>query len=469
MDKEFSTARNFVMTGIIWVIIGGLAGLVAAIEMAAPDLFGGVAFLEFGRLRPLHVNVMFFLWVSSIWMGAFAYIVPKLTGVPLHSERLGNIAVILWNVVGILAFFTLIGGYTQAREYAEMIWPIDLIVVVVFTLMAYNIARTILARKEKKLYVSLWYVTAAQVLIIFVYFIGNVMWNPGSFSGFPVGPSGSLDGIRDSIWQWFYGHNVLGLWFTMGGVGMVYYFIPLIIRSPLYSHSLSLIGFWTIIFFYTMVGNHHLLQSPTPGWLKTIATIGSMGLFVPVFTFLGNMWMTMRGSWGKIYESIPLKFLVVGTVFYFVTCVQGPFQSVQGFNRLIHFTWWIVGHAHLAMLGTMSFWAMGAIYYMIPVILRRRIWSPALGEIQFWLVTLGFLIMMLTLQIGGLVQGAAWLEGKTVYEFLPSLKPYAIGRAISGVLLFTGFVVQFYNIYKTIRNGEPIRSSNAVAAAEIPA
>lgn len=469
MDKEFSTSRNFILTGVFWVIVGGLVGLVAAAEMAAPNFLEGIAFFEFGRLRPLHVNVMFFLWVSSIWFGAFSYIVPKLCGVPLYSERIGNISMILWNFVGVLALFTLLGGYTQGREYAELIWPIDVLVEVVLLMNTYNIARTVLSRKEKKLYVSIWYITAALILMPMVYAIGNVIWDPGSFSGFPVGPSGSLDGIRDSIWNWFYGHNVLGLWFTTGGVGMVYYFVPLIIRSPLYSHSLSLIGFWSLIFFYTMVGHHHLLETPTPGYLKTIAVIGSMGMFVPVFTFLGNMWMTMRGSWGKIYESVALKFLIVGTIFYFVTCVQGPFQSIQGFNRLVHFTWWIVGHAHLAMLGTMSFWAMGGIFYMVPVIMRRRIWSPALAEAQFWLVTLGFLIMMFTLQIGGLVQGQAWLEGETVYAALPDLHPYAIGRAISGALLFIGFCLQFYNIYKTMRSGEPIHSSNASAAAEIPA
>ncbi len=468
MDKEFSTSRNFILTGVIWVIIGGIAGLIAATEMAAPDFLGGIAVLEFGRIRAVHVNVMFFLWVSSIWFGAFSYIVPKLCGVRLHSERLGNISMILWNVVGILAALTLPAGMTQGREYAELIWPIDILVEIVLLMNLYNIVRTVLSRKEKKLYVSVWYSTAALILMPMVYAIGNVIWDPGSLSGFPIGPSGSLDGIRDSIWNWFYGHNVLGLWFTIGGVAMVYYFVPLIIRSPLYSHTLSLIGFWTIIFFYTMVGHHHLLETPTPGYLKTVAVIGSMGLFVPVFSFLGNIWMTMRGNWGKIYESLPLKFLIVGTVFYFVTCVQGPFQSIQGFNRLVHFTWWITGHAHLAMLGTMSFWAMGGLYYMVPVIMKRRIWSPALGEAQFWLVTLGFLIMMLTLQIGGLIQGGAWLEGQTVYQALPSMRPYAIGRAMSGALLFAGFCLQFYNIYKTMRVGQPISSSNAVAAAEIP-
>ncbi len=478
MDKEYSAARNFVVTGAFWVIIGGLVGLVAATEMVSPDFLGGIPFFVFGRLRPLHVNVMFFLWVSSIYFGAFLYIVPKLCGTKLYSEKLGNVAMVLWNFVGIFALFTLLTGYTQGREYAELIWPIDILVEVVLLMNLYNIVRTILARKEKKLFVSLWYITGAMLWLPIVYAIGNVIWDPftswistGTFNGnLLLGfPGGSLDGIRDSIWNWYYGHNVLGLWFTPGGVAMVYYFLPVIIRSPLYSHTLSLIGFWGLAFFYTMVGHHHILQTPTPGYLKTIATLGSIGLFVPVFTFLGNIWMTMRGSWGKIYESIPLKFLIVGTVWYFVTCVQGPFQAIQGFNRLIHFTNWIVGHAHLAMLGTMSSWAMGAVLYMVPVISRKRLWSPALAEAQFWLVTMGFILMMITLQVGGLVQGGMWMAGQTVYAGVPQMRPYYIGRAISGILLFAGFSLQFYNIYKTIRSSEPIRASSAISAADVPA
>ena len=467
---EHSAARNFIFSAVFWLTIADFIGLIAAIEMYSPDFLAGIPWLVFGRVRALHTNGVLFLWISMAQVGCFMYIVPKLCGVKLHSEMLGNIAMVMWNLLGLGAVFTLLNGMTQGREYAELIWPLDVWLVIIMVLVAYNIYRTILDRKEKKLYVSLWYIMGTLIWMPMLYIVGNVMWEPllnpsSNLAGFP---SGSLMGINDVIWQWFYGHNILGYWFTTSGVAITYYIVPVIIRSPLYSHLLSLIGFWSIAFFYGLVGQHHILQTPTPGWLKTLATLGSLGLFVPVFTFLGNIWLTMRGKWGKIYESLPLKFMIVGTIFYFVTCVQGPFQSIQGFNRLIHFTNWIVGHAHLALLGTFSFWLMGAIYYIIPVTLRRRIYSPAMAEVQFWLVTFGFLLMMLSLQIAGLIQGAAWMQGQTVAATLPILKPYFIIRAIAGALIVLSGIVQAWNIYKTVTAGEPI-AALAPAGVEAPA
>lgn len=468
---EHSAARNWLFSAIFWLTIADFVGLIAAIEMMSPDAFAGLPWLSFGRLRMLHTNGVLFMWLSMAQIGAFSYIVPKLCGVKLHSELLGNILMVLWNLVGLLAVVSLTNGFTQGREYAELIWPIDVMVMVALLGTSYNLYRTILARKEKKLFVSLWYIMGTLIWMPTLYFVGNVMWEPvlnfgnSNLAGFP---SGSLQGIDDVIWQWFYGHNVLGYWFTTSGVAVTYYVIPVIIRAPLYSHLLSLIGFWGLAFFYGLVGQHHILSTPTPGWLKTLATLGSLGLFVPVFTFLANIWLTMRGRWGKIYESLPLKFMIVGTIFYFITCVQGPFQSIQGFNRLIHFTNWIVGHAHLALLGTFSFWAMGAIYYIIPVILRRRIHNPGLAEVQFWLITVGFLLMMISLQVAGLIQGAAWLNGVSVQQSLPMLKPYLAVRALSGALIVISGIIQAWNIYKTVTEGERVVGL-AASAAEAPA
>lgn len=468
---EHSATRNWLLSAIFWLTIADFIGLIGAIEMMSPDAFAGIPWLEFGRVRQMHTNGVLFLWLSMAQIGAFHYIVPKLCGTRLHSELLGNIMMVLWNFVGILAIATLSNGLTQGREYAELIWPIDVLVMVGLLGTAYNLFRTILARKEKKLFVSLWYIMGTMIWMPTLYFVGNVMWEPifnfgtSNLAGFP---SGSLQGIDDVIWQWFYGHNVLGYWFTTSGVAITYYVVPVIIRSPLYSHLLSLIGFWSIAFFYGLVGQHHILSTPTPGWLKTLAVLGSFGLFIPVFTFLANIWLTMRGKWGKIYESVPLKFMIVGTIFYFITCVQGPFQSIQGFNRLIHFTNWIVGHAHLALLGTFSFWAMGAIYYIIPVVMRRRIHNPGLAEIQFWLITIGFLLMMISLQVAGLVQGAAWLNGQSVQWTLPEIRPYMAVRALSGSLIVISGIVQAWNIYKTITEGERVVGL-APGAAEAPA
>lgn len=478
LTSEGSASRNFLYSAIFWLTIADFVGLIAAIEMISPDFLAGIPWLTFGRLRPMHTNGVLFMWLSMAQIGAFLYIVPKLCGVKLHSEILGNITMILWNMVGITGYLTLMNGMTQGREYAELIWPIDVMVMTGLLLTGYNIYRTIFSRKEKKLFVSLWYIMGTLVWMPMLYFVGNVMWqpllgntdpsNPSAMTNLAGFPSGGLNGIDDVTWQWFYGHNVLGYWFTTSGVAIVYYLVPVITRSPLYSHLLSLIGFWSIAFFYGLVGQHHILQTPTPGWLKTLAVIGSLGLFIPVFTFLTNIWLTMRGNWGKIYESLPLKFVIVGTIFYFVTCIQGPMQAIQGFNRLIHFTNWIVGHAHLALLGTFSFWAMGAIYFIIPVTLKKRIYSPGLAEAQFWLVTVGFLLMMISLQVGGLVQGAAWLNGDSVYKALPELKPYLIIRAISGALIVISGIMQAWNIYKTVTASETMTAA-APAQAEAPA
>ncbi len=463
--EEYGAARAWIYSAAAWLAIGTSFALIAAIEMVSPDFLGGVSFLQFGRLRPIHINGVLFFWLSMAYIGSFNYIVPKLCGRPLWSENLAKITMWVWNMVGLLMVLTLMSGLSQAREYAEMIWPLDIFVLLGLLLNAFNLLMTIVRRREKELYVSLWYIIGSIVWLPIVYSVGNVIWSPlaGGVSPF----SGSLSGISDATFNWFYGHNVLGLWFTTGGVAIAYYLVPVITKTPVYSHILSLIGFWSISMFYSLVGQHHILSTPTPGYLKTVATIASLALFIPVLTFLTNIWMTMRGNWGRLYASIPLKFVMVGTVFYFVTCIQGPFQAVQSFNRLIHFTQWIVGHAHLALLGSFSTIAMGAVYYIVPVTLKRRIWSPALAEIQFWMVVGGFLLIMISLQVVGLIQGAEWLRGETVYKTVQDLRPYFIVRAIGGSMVVVGAYIQLYNIYKTVRSGRRMEATIVQTYAEV--
>lgn len=472
-NEEHGAARAWIYSAVIWLAIGTTFALLAAIEMMSPDFLGGISYLEFGRLRPIHINSVTFFWLTMAYFGCFYYIVPKLCGTTLWSENLAKISMWVWNIVGILMVLTIMAGYTQAREYAEMIWPLDVFVLVGLLINAFNILMTIARRREKKIYVSMWYIMGAIIWLPMVYAIGNVIWSPLVGSPNIAGEtaqnafSGSLMGINDATWNWFYGHNILGLWFTPGGVALVYYIVPVVTRTPVYSHIMSMIGFWSISFFYSMVGQHHILSTPTPGYLKVIATVGSIGLFIPVLTFLTNIWMTMRGNWGMIYKSLPLKYVIIGTVFYFITCIQGPFQAVQSFNRLIHFTNWIVGHAHLALLGTMTTWAMGAIYYIIPVTLKRRIWSPGLAEIQFWMVVTGFLLIMVSLQIVGLIQGAEWLRGEPVYKTVQDLKPYFAVRAFGGAMVVVSAYIQAYNIYKTVRSGPRMEAQVPQTYAEV--
>ncbi|MFN2140346.1 MAG: cbb3-type cytochrome c oxidase subunit I, partial [Candidatus Promineifilaceae bacterium] len=273
LNKKNSASAHFMLSAAIWLIVGVLMGLTLALQFVFPDLFRGIPWLVFSRLRQAHTNTVMFAWLSGAMMGVWLYIVPRLTGRQLWSETLGNICVILWNITVFLGIGGILLTYTQSREYAEFVWIIDVAVMVVLVLNLINLYMTIGNRVEPKLYVSLWYISATLIWMPMLYFIGNVMWNPST---------GALTGIDDTIFNWFYGHNVLGLWFTTGLLPVIYYIVPRETNTPLYSHVLSLVAFWGIAFFYTGVGAHHLLWAPVPYWLKTIAVAESIGMILPV-------------------------------------------------------------------------------------------------------------------------------------------------------------------------------------------
>jgi cbb3-type cytochrome c oxidase subunit I len=283
--RENSASANFMLSAALWLVLGVCMGLVLALEFVFPDLFRGISWLVFPRLRQAHTNTVMFAWLSGGMMGLWLYIVPRLTGRKLWSEPLGNLCMVLWNIALAAGIFGLLTAHTQSREYAEFIWVVDVGVMVVLVLNMANLYMTITHRVEPKLYVSLWYISGSLIWMPLLYFIGNVMWNPAT---------GSLTGIDDAIFNWFYGHNVLGLWFTTGLLPVIYYVVPKETHSPLYSHVLSLVAFWGIVFFYTGVGAHHLLWAPIPYWLKTIAVAESIGMVLPVVAFMMNIFHDAR-------------------------------------------------------------------------------------------------------------------------------------------------------------------------------
>ena len=355
--EQDSTAKHMAMSAVVWLLVAISLGIIQALEFVAPDFLHGISWLVFPRIRQAHVNGLLFGWLSMGMAAGWYYIVPRLAKTDVYSNRLGNFVMVLWNVVLAAGVVGLVLGYTQAREYAELAWPFDIGIMIVLLLTGYNIFRTIARRTVEHIYVSLWYVMGTLVWFPIVYAIGNVIWNP---------PTGSITGLNDAVWGWFYGHNVLGLWFTTGTVALLYYIIPKEIKQPLYGYTLALIAFWGLAFFYTAVGTHHILQSPVPEWLKTIAVLTSMGMQIPVLAFTINIFMTMRGSWRAMYYSIPLRFAVTGAVFYMLVSLQGSLQALRGFNAFVHFTNWSVAHAHLALLGFVAFSLFGAVYYIFP-------------------------------------------------------------------------------------------------------
>ena len=367
----------------------------------------------------------------------------------MWSERLAVWCAWGFNLFYVLGIITIMAGRTQGREYAEFIWPLDILLIVIWFANIYNILMTVLNRRVKPLYVTVWWAIASPLWLGFDYIIGNVIWRPGAIFG--NGISGALPtSMADGILNWWYAHNLFGLWLTPMLLAGLYYLVPRITKTPLYSHTLSLISFWGMAFFYTGVGHHHLLQTPSPGWLKTIAILSSMSLLIPVFAFTVNILMTMRGSWEKFFTNIPLRFGLTAFVFYFLVNIQGSFQVIQSFNRLTHFTNFVVAHAHLALLGAFTFLGMGLIDYIIPQVLDRPIYSTRLSEWQYWLITIGFLGFFWVLTIAGFIQGQSWLRGIPEINVVPLLRPYFMGRAIFGAMIVISGIVQAYNIFKTV-------------------
>lgn len=442
MNKENSAAANFMLTSAGWLIFGVLMGLTLAIEFVFPDFANGIPELVFGRLRQAHTNTVMFAWLSGGMMGLWLYIVPRLTGRKLWSEVLGNITMIMWNIAVGIGIVGILLANTQSREYAEMMWPVDVLVVITLILNLINIYMTVKYRTEPKFYVSLWYIIGSVIFMPILYFIGNVMWNP---------TTGALTGINDTIVGWFYGHNVLGLWFTTGLLAVIYYVVPRETKTPLYSHILSLIGFWGILLFYTGVGAHHLLWAPIPYWLKTIAVAESIGMILPVLAFGMNIFLTMRGNWNKFITSIPLRFVITGWAAYVLVSFQGSNEALRGVNLVTHFTQYVPSHAHLALLFFSATTIMGGMFYAIPRIFKSRLFSRTLANVQYSLWFVGFTIFFIGFLLAGIVQGANWIHlGLPIWTTLPGFRPYMAMRIMGGTLMVLSVLIFFYNMIATI-------------------
>lgn len=441
MFWNYLSAKGFCITSAFWMVIATFMGLLGATELIAPDLVANIGWLVFGRIRPVHINLVLFGFVTPGLIAAAFYYLPRLLRTELYSEKLGILTVILWNAMLVATVITLLSGYTQGREYAEMIWPVDIMVVAVFAMVFINLIMTVKQRKEPILYVSVWYVLAAIVLTAVTYSLGNVIWRPDS---------GALTGIPDAILLWFYGHNVFGLLLTPLAAGVTYYIIPRVCRTPLYSHTLSLLGFWSLIVVYTHIGTHHLLQVPVPTWLKVIAIVDSIGMVIPVMAFLINIWFTARGKLGEIHADIGAKYVFTGTIMYFFVSIQGSMMSLPQVQRVTHFNNWVVGHAHIGVLGFAGMIAIGGIYYILPKITHRPLYSRLLADLQYWLILIGVVGFTVVLTIAGLIQGNAWLNGETVYRILPQIHAYYVLRASLGLIVFIAALIGLYNIIRTL-------------------
>jgi cbb3-type cytochrome c oxidase subunit I len=442
-------ARLWIFSSVGWFVVVTTFGLIIATELAVPEAFGGIGPLVFSRVRPCHVEGVIFAWLSMMYWGFILFCSPRLLGTRgLWKEGLSYWTAWIWNVAMLLGFVGILTAHTQGREYAEFIWPIDIVILAVFVANILNVVATVNIRRVRPLFVTMWWAMMAPVWVSASIFIENVVWKPGNIWS---NPSGALaTGTHDAMINWWGNHNLFGLWLTPLLVAVVYYFVPRITNTPLYSHTLSLISFWALVFFYTTVGDHHILQSPTPGWLKTIATVNSVGILVSVWAFFANIWLTMRGQWDRFLTNLPLRFVIVGFFMYILANVQGALQAIQPFNVMTHFTFFVIGHSHLALLGGFTILGMGVVWYIVPIVLNKPPYSRTLAEMQFWFVTIGFLAFLLALFVSGFLQGQNWLNGVAEVLVLPQLHIWNIMRAIAGGMIYFAGWLQLVNVVLTV-------------------
>ena len=445
--REGSSALALLVMGAVWFVVGATYGLLDAIHLAAPEFFNNIPALVFGRLRPAHVDTVLFGFVTTTLIGCGMYYAPAMLKVPLWSEPLGWVSAVLWNITILSGPVGFAFGLSQGREYAEYVWIFDVSLELSLLLIIVNMLMTIRNRVEKTLFVGVWYFVGMAMWTAFFYFIGNVMWHPRT---------GALPGLLDSVLLWMYGHNLPGLLLTPLALGAAYFVIPRVTRTPLYSHTLSLFAFFSLVALYSHIGGHHILQSPVPNWIKVMSVVDSWLMVIPVFAVLINLWLTARGRGGRLLADPAGRFVIMGTVYYLLTCLQGPFQSTEAVQRITHFNNWTIGHSHLAVLGFSGFIAIGGLWHIVPLITRRQLYSPLLVNLQFGLMNLGLIGFIVILTIVGLIQGQAWSQGETVLHELPERMPYMIGRAIVGIGIVIGAYLGLYNLVMTMRKGKPL-------------
>ncbi len=441
----------YLICATIWLVFGTSVGEYEGIKFVAPDA-DHLSWLSFGRLRPVHTNVVFWGWSSLAMLGLAYYVVPRVGNNKLFSLKLGWWTLWLINACVLLGTISLMAGINNSGgEYREYIWPIMLLFAIGVVLTLINFLKTIATRKTKEIYVSNWYVVAALMFVIVISLVGYLpFWQ---------------DGLGETIAQGYYMHQGVGMWFMMFTLGLVYYYLPQQLNKPIYSYGLGILAFWSQILFYTVIGMHHFVFSPIPWSLQTVAIVGSMGMIIPVVAGSTNFIMTFKGSWNKLSGSYSLPFFLIGTIFYFTGSLQGTAEAFRTANLYWHFTDFTVAHSHLTMYGIIAFFMWGGIYAIVPRLTRKEPPQLTVG-IHFWMAFIGLMFYTIPLMIGGTLRGIAWMNNVPFIDTVSMMAPYWLWRAIGGTLMWTSHLFFAYNMYKMIRPSKTI-DINAAAISRI--
>ncbi|MCS4503172.1 Cbb3-type cytochrome c oxidase subunit CcoN1 [wastewater metagenome] len=459
--------RQFALATVIWGIVGMAVGVFIAAQLLWPALNFDVPWLTFSRLRPLHTNAVIFAFGGSALIGTSYYVVQRTCGTRLLSDKLTAFTFWGWQVVIVAAAITLPLGITQSKEYAELEWPIDILITLVWVTYAVVFFGTIMKRREKHIYVANWFYGAFIITIALLHVINNLSIPVSLTKSYPI-----YSGAVDAMVQWWYGHNAVGFFLTAGFLGMMYYFVPKQAGRPIYSYRLSVVHFWALISVYMWAGPHHLHWTSLPEWVQSLGMVFSLILLAPSWGGMINGIMTLSGAWHKLRDDPIIRFLIVSLSFYGMSTFEGPMMSIKTVNALSHYTDWTIGHVHSGALGWVAFITIGSMYALIPKLWgREQMYSVKAIGAHFWVATIGVVLYIASMWIAGVMQGLMWRatnpDGTLTYSFVQSLQatyPYYAVRMFGGFLFLAGMLIMAWNVWMTIRPQERVATESAPEA-----
>lgn len=447
--------RAFAIATFTWAIVGMLVGVIAAFQLAEPSLNLGVAQTTFGRLRPLHTNAVIFAFVGNGIFTAVYYSFPRVLKTSMYSMKLGWIHFWGWQFLIVLAAVTLLLGMTVSKEYAELEWPLDVLLTIIWVIFGINMIMTVLRRRERHLYVGVWFFLASWVTVAMLHIINSLAIPVSLTKSYSV-----FGGVQDALVQWWYGHNAVAFFLTTPYLGLMYYFVPKAAGRPIYSYRLSIVHFWSLIFLYIWAGPHHLLYTALPEWAQSLGTAFSIMLILPSWGGMMNGLFTLRGAWDKVRTDPILKFFVVALTCYGMATLEGPLLSLKNVSSYSHYTDWIVAHVHVGALGWNGFLTFGMLYWLFPRFYKTKLFSEKLASTHFWIATLGMLLYAVPMYWSGFKQSLMWKsftpEGQLTYTFLDTVQsvvPFYLLRAIGGTIYLLGVILMVYNLFKTAKQG----------------
>lgn len=465
-DNEI--VRKFGIATMLWGVVGMLVGVIIATQLFLPALNLGIPYLTYGRIRPLHTNAVIFAFVgNAIFMGIY-HSLQRLCKARMFSDMLSNIHFWGWQLIIVAAAISLPLGLTTSKEYAELEWPIDIAITLVWVAFGINMFGTIIKRRESHMYVAIWFYIATWVTVAVLHIVNSIELPVSFMKSYPI-----YAGVQDALVQWWYGHNAVAFFLTTPYLGLMYYYLPKAANRPVYSYKLSIIHFWALIFIYIWAGPHHLLYSALPDWAQSLGTVFSIMLIAPSWGGMINGLLTLRGAWDRVREDAILKFMVVAITAYGMATFEGPMLSLKNVNALAHFTDWIVSHVHIGALGWNGFLTFGILYWLIPKLYNINLYSKKLANLHFWIGTLGIVFYASSMYWSGVTQSLMWkqftplgvLQYPNFLETVLQIVPMYVIRAIGGTLFLVGMIIMVYNLGKTIKSGKFI----AEEASEAPA